>query len=95
MMSGLEVYTPAGALSMDGAGRYARIIEIIDVATAGTSGSRNYVNISANDLDFVLFQGNNTVLSVTKSGSTISWSVADTYYFGAFSGAAMLIVVSY
>lgn len=95
MAAGIEVYSPEGVLCMDGTGRYARIIDIVVMAVAGYSGSRTYNDISENDLDFAYFQGGNAVVSVSKTGKTISWGVADSYYFGAFSGAAMLIVVSY
>ncbi|WP_128575843.1 hypothetical protein [Pseudomonas piscis] len=80
---------------MDGTGRYARVIDIIDVSKVGYNGSRTYEKVSADGLDFAYFQGGNVVVNVSKAGKTISWGVADSYYFGAFSGSAMLIVVSY
>lgn len=95
MTAGIEVYSPDGKLRMDGTGRYARIIDMIDISTAGSSGSRSYPDVAGNDLDFIYFQGNNIVMSVWKTGNTIGWSPADNYYFGAFSGAASLIVVAY
>lgn len=94
MPSGIEVFDPDGRLIMDGAGRYPRIVEIIDLATAGTPGAREYPALDPESLGFVLFQGGGRARVVTQEGQRISWGFANNYNYHVFAGPPRIVVVS-
>lgn len=93
MPSGIEVYSPSGALIMDGAGRYGRVIDVFQPSLTG--GARSYPEIGAQMLDFAYFQGDFQVLTVWKDQDTIRWRADDSYYAGGFSGPRMLVVLAF
>lgn len=94
MPSGIEVFDANGKLIMDGAGRYPRIVEVIDLNAVGTPGSKVYPELDPASLQVVVFQGGGRARYAGVSGQTVSWGFATGFYYRAFSGAPKIVVIS-
>lgn len=92
MTSGIEVFDAAGNLLMDGTGRYCRIIEVVNPFSLGVPGSRSYPDIDPQALEFIYFQGGSRVLTVSRSGRTISWSFGDSFSWPELGNTPRLVV---
>lgn len=92
MASGLEIFSPDGQLIMDGSGRYARIIEMFDPYAIGVPGSRTFAGFSPDDIQAIVTQGRQRVLTVSQSGNTFSWEYADGYAWPELAGDARITV---
>jgi hypothetical protein len=92
MPYGIEIFAPDGKLIMDGSGRYARIIDIFDPYTTGVPGSKSFPSFSPEDIQAIVTQGRQRVLTVTQSGSTFFWEYADSYTWPEFAGDARITV---
>lgn len=92
MASGIEIFDPSGNLIMDGSGRYARIVESFNPYSIGVPGSRFYPELDPDSIQAVITQGNSRVLTMRKTGSTISWSYSDSYAWPELAGASQITV---
>lgn len=90
---GIEIFDPSGRLIMDGTNRYARIIEILNLAALGVPGSRNYPDVDPASLCFQFSQGGGRAITVQQSGTTISWAYSDGYTWASFTGQPTITVV--
>jgi len=94
MPSGVELFAPDGSLLMDGTGRYQRVLDVIDLSSVSTPGSRTYSAVDPTTLNYILYQGGGRARVVSMSGSTVTWSYANTNSYRVFSGKSQLVVVS-
>lgn len=94
MPVGFEIYSESGIELLGITDRYPQIIEVIDLSTVATPGSRSYPGINPERLGFVLYQGGGRARSVNQSGTTVSWAFVNTNIYRAFDGAPKIVVVS-
>lgn len=92
MAAGIEMYAPNGQLILDGTGRYARIVEVFNPFDLGVPGAREYPGLDPSTLEYMVTQGNSRVLTVTRTGSRITWTYADSYVWSEFAGTARMVV---
>lgn len=90
---GIEIYDRNGNLTMDTSTRYGRIVAVVNPFDIGVPGSLSYPSLDPATLSYALAQGNSRVLTVTQSGTTISWAYADAYAWPEFSQPAQLLVL--
>ena len=94
MAFGIEVWDDSGNKIMDGSGRKPRVVDVFNPHSIGVPASRTYSDVSPDGFEAILTQGNSRVLTMTVSGTTVSWKYSDGYSWPEFNSSGRIVVTS-
>ena len=92
MSFGLNVYDENGVLTFTASEKYVRVVDVFNPHAIGVPGSRSYpgtVNLRA-----ITQQGNSRILTVSVSGTTVSWAYSDSYSWPEYAGTGSIRVLT-